>query len=286
MAQRELHGLKTKYRLYDIGFGKYAHITAIEYEEVVRSTNTMSEEEILWFRPIHWLIHFLGHYKYSWQLQKYLNSQQIHPVDFMFRVLAEKVSAAPKVNELFENLEQEARDEWFPTPQALVEYYSKPEIFEKKAKGVFGKLNQKYAYIVLLTAREEFDAHVAAVAKKLLSEKLTGEALQNSTIIVDNIIRYAREIYVEFDDVMIFLSEKKAVFNYDVYAWEKDDYKKQLAAFVKPNGITYRFYLPTDQQDALGVCLKQFDHPNRVVALRKMSEHMRRSDLFYRVETL
>lgn len=285
-AQRELYGLKTKYRLYDIGFGKYADITAIEHEEVVRSTNTLSEEEILWFRPIHWLVHFMGHYKYLWQLQKYLHSQKIHPLDYLLRVLAEKGNAAPKVKEIIESFEQEARGEWFSTTKALVEYYSKPENYEKIAKGEFGKLNQKYAFIVLLTAREEFDAHAAAVAKILLAEKLKGEAYHNSAVIVDNIIRYAREIYVEFGDAMNFICEKKTVFDYDVCAWENDDYKDDLSEYARPDGITYRFYLPADQQDALQVSLRQYAHPNRIVVLRKMSEHVRRSDLFYRVETL
>lgn len=285
-AQRELHGLKTKYRLYDIGFGKYANIMAIEHEEVVRSTHTMSEEETLWFRPVHWLIHFLGHYKYPWQLQKYLHSQQIHPVDFILRVLAEKGSAPPKVRKIFESFEQEARDEWFPTPQALIEHYSKPENFEKIVSGEFGKLNQKYAFIVLLTARQEFDAHTSSVAKKLLADKLEGITLRTSEIIIENIIRYARETYVEFDDSLDFLSEKQAVFAYDVHAWEKDDYPKDFAKYAKPNGITYRFYLPADQQKALNLSLKQFAHTSRLVVLRKMNEHMRRSDLFYRVESL
>lgn len=284
-AQREKFGLRTKYRLYDIGFGRYDGMLAIEHEEVVRATDSMSEEEILWFRPVHWLIHFLGREKYPWQLLKYLDARGIHPVDFILRVLSERESAPAKVREIFGQFAQEARDEWFDTPQALYEHYGKPENFDLITRGEFGKLNQKYSCMVLLTAREEFDAHAAAVAKKMLLEQGGGSADADSNI-VDNIVRYARESRVGFGERLEFAPQKDAWFDYDLRAWEEGGYRDELARYRKPEGIHYLFHMPDDQQDALELSLKQFAHASRFVCLRKMSEHVRRSDLFYQVSAL
>lgn len=282
--ERQKHGIKTKYRLYDIGFGKYDSITAIEHEEVVRSTNTLSEEEILFFRPLHWLIHFMGHYKYTIQLQKYLRESKIHPVDFLMRVITD-ISAAPRrVVEILESFKKEARDEWFETPQSLVEYFSQEENFNKIAQGEFGKLNQKYAFIVLCTAREAFDSHIAAIAKRMINEYTNSSEQQKKQEIIDDIIMYMRAIYVEFDEKFGYKKEASITLHYNIFAWEQDDYQKPLADYYMPAGITYRSYIPLEQQEALNIYIEQFKHTNRLVALRKMAEHVRRTDLFNKIE--
>lgn len=281
--EREKHGIKTKYRLFDIQFGKYGDITAIETNEVVRSTNTMSEEDMLFFRPLHWLIQFLWSYKYYIHLLKYLQSERIHPVDFMVRLISDRKNAPVTVDLLFSNFEREARDEFFDTPEELFDYYSDEEMFEGIIKGGFPKLNYKYMFDVVFNYRDEFDIHVSDTAKNMLGERLKGEAEETAYSIVDNLVRYMRFIYVDFNENLDFDEEKGATFDYDILSWEKDGYNEALADYRRPEGVSYRFYTPDEQYNALKTSIRNFRYEDRNATLRKMSEYMKKADLFYRV---
>jgi len=281
--QRDQHGIKTKYRLFDIQFGKYSDITVIETQEVARSTNTMSEEDTLFFRPLHWLIQFLWSYKYYIQLLKYLQSERIHPVDFMVQLISERENAPAAVKLLFNEFEREARDEFFDTPEELFAYYSDEEMFERIMKGGFPKLNYKYMFDVVFNCRDEFDIHLADTAKNMLGERFKGEAKETAYNIVDNLVRYMRSLYVDFDENLDFEKEKRATFDYDILSWEKDAYSGALADYKRPEGISYLFHTPDAQYDGLKTSIRNFRLEDRNATLRKMSEYMKKSDLFYQV---
>ena len=82
-SEREKYGVKVKYRLVDQGFGKYKDFLSFEAEEMVKSTNAMSEEDILFFRPLHWLIYYVWNHKYHYELIRYLRSFNINLIDFL-----------------------------------------------------------------------------------------------------------------------------------------------------------------------------------------------------------
>lgn len=283
--QIEQHGIKTKFRLFDIQFGKYSGITAIETNEVVRSTNTLSEEEILFFRPLHWLIQFLWSYKYYIHLLKYLQSEQIDLVDYMVRLITGRENAPAKVKQVFNDFDREARDEFFDTAEELLAYYSNEATFEKIMKSGFPKLNYKYMFDVVFNCRDEFDIHLADSAKSMLGERLEGETKITAYNIIDNLIRYMRFTYIDFDENLDFEKEKRAVFDYDIAAWEKDGYGKALAEYRRLDGITYRFYTPDVHYQAIKTSIANFRLDDRNATLRKMSEYMKKSDLFYTVSS-
>ena len=52
-------------------------------EEMVTSTNAISEEDILFFRPLHWLIYYVWNFKYHYGLIRYLNTFDVNLIDFL-----------------------------------------------------------------------------------------------------------------------------------------------------------------------------------------------------------
>jgi radical SAM superfamily enzyme YgiQ (UPF0313 family) len=281
--QRTKYGIKTKYRLYDIGFGKYDDLVSIEADEIVRSTNTLLEEDMFFFRSLHWLIQFFWSYKYYSYILRYLQSEQIHPVDFMLNFISDRTNAPQAVKVLLSDFEEEARNECFDSQKELFDYYSREENFEKIMKGAFGKLNYKYMFRVLCGDRGEFDIHLADTSKKMLVEKLEANRRKAACDIVDNLIRYMRNICVDFDDNLVFKKEKRSRFNYDIASWKKDCFEKPLAEYHKSEGTSYLFYMPDEQYEALTDSIRQFRHHDRNVTLRKMSECIRKTDLLYKV---
>ncbi len=282
--QRSKYGIKTRYRLFDVGFGKYGDIVSIEADEVIHSTNTMSEEDILFFRAIHWLIQFLWSYRYYIDLLKYLQSELIHPIDFMLRIISDVEAAPMKIKQIMRDFQKETESEWFDTKEGLFNYYSREDNFAKIMAGGFGKLNYKYMFKILCEGKDEFDSYLSYIAKKMLKEKDGREDLTVKYQIIDDLLRYAQSVYVKFDDELCFDKEKTLNFNYDIVAWQKNGYKGRLADYR--GSKEYLFYMPDDQDLALRNNLKQFKHEDKNATLRKMSEYMKKTDLFYKISTL
>jgi radical SAM superfamily enzyme YgiQ (UPF0313 family) len=281
LAERKRYGIHTKHRLYDIGFGRYKDMVSIEDDEIVSSTSTMSEEDILYFRPIHWLIQFLWSYKYYITFLKYLSSQGIHPLDFIVDLVYSAPTAGAEVRRLFSDFQADAKGECFDTYEELRSYYSDSRRFEEIMGGGFGKLNYKYTFRVLCDMRDAFDEYLRSVARKMISVKASG--CVEASAMAEDIIRYTKDCYVDFDPNMRFVSEKYASYGYDILAWERDNYSAPLLNYRGRQAVRYRFRVSKDQREALESGLRQFAHPDRNVTLRKMSEYIKKSDLFYSV---
>ena len=75
----------------------------------------MTKEDILYFRPIHWLIQFLQNYSYSSRLIHFLKTQEI-PIIYFFQNLVDQADKAPKkVAEVFQSFKKESYEEYFET---------------------------------------------------------------------------------------------------------------------------------------------------------------------------
>ncbi len=285
------YDVKTKFRLIDIQFGEYSsngdNFKSFEVEEMVKSNRTMSEEDIYYFRKLHWLINFTWNYKYYRGLLEYGLSNDINPIDFYNHFLENINNAPKKVQKLVGEFDEESRSEWFPTVEALIENYSKPENFKDVQNGSFDKLHFKYGFKTLLECPDEFDQYMAQTAKDLILRK-NNDPKKVQTI--DDLIKFENIFRVNFSNLDLskefeIEQEKHAEFNYDILKWKQNAYGNNLENYHNESTIKYRFYLPQDQVAALKNYINQFKNVNPLFTLRKMSEYMGVSDLFYMVES-
>lgn len=268
--QREKYRLQTKFRLIDSAFGEYGSIKSLECEEGIRSTSDMSEDEILYFRPIHWLIQFFWNYRFYFDLLKFVHQKEVNPVDFIVSVIDNSRKADVRVKKVIEEFMREAREEWFNTPEQLRDYYSRPENWERLRNGEVGKLNGKYIWKVILECKEAFDEVVRKTALELLSEFSTE---------INDIIKYTRHSYIALNEVGV-KSDNSIQFEHDILSWKRGSYRSNL---IKREN-TVRFYLSDEKKKSLETLFQQYHHKNPNVMLRKMSEHMRLTDLFHNEE--
>lgn len=271
--EREKYEIKTKYRLIDSSFGRYDGMISFECEEGIRSTSTMSEEDILFFRPMHWLIQFFWNYRCYFPLLKYLHLQGVNPVDFIICVIENSKDAVGSVKSIFSDFRDESINEWFSTAEELREYYEKPNNFEFVREGGVGKMNGKYTWRVILECKKEFDFYISGVAKKVLP---------GQDEVLDNLIRFSANTLPDFSGEINFGSRKTMDFQYDVLEWQREKFKAPL----RKENLSYLFYFTDKKKDALNVLTNQYRHANKNVAMRKMTEHMRITDLYYDIEII
>lgn len=265
---------KTKFRLIDNSFGKYDNIISFEAEEGIRSSATMQEDEILYFRPIHWLIHFLWNYRFYYDLLKYLQFLKVNPSDFIVQLIDKIDSAPKKIKEIFYEFKEKARKEWFDSPGTLRRYYSQPERFEWLSKGNYGKMNNLYTFKILLEAREEFEDYLYQTAINCSS------VCKSKKLIIKEVLKYLSTAIIDFNQNWYEISKEKSVpCKYNILEWKKSKYQKNLEEFSVPKKGKFLFYLPKKQKQSLETVLKQYKHSNKNVSLRKMSEYMDITDI-------
>lgn len=269
-----------KYRLIDHSFGKYEDMVSFEVEEGIRSTLTMTEEDILFFRPVHWLIQFLWSYGFYFYLLKYLQLLQINPVDYIVRLIEniDVFVSSKKIRNIFSEFRREARAEWFDSPEDLRNYYSQPEQFKKLKEGNYGKMNFKYMFKVLLEAREDFEEYLLHTAVSY------SNATKDKEQVLKDIMNFLSASIIDFAlDWGDACQKRSIVCKYNIPEWRDSKYNKNLDALYYPKGIKYNFYLPDQQRRSLETLLKQYYNKNKNVTLRKMSEYIDFRDFFYKI---
>jgi radical SAM superfamily enzyme YgiQ (UPF0313 family) len=268
---REQFKIKTKFRFIDSAFGKYDDIISIECEEGIRSTSTMTEDEILFFRPVHWLIQFMWNYRCYYDLLKFVHSHGISPLDFILKIIDDASNAPESVKGVFDDFSTEAVQEWYDSSDTFREHYNKPENFAILESGEIGKMNGKYTWRIILECKNAFDMHVQNVA---------GAMLPDHTAEIAEVVRFCSESLIDFagdfnPDVI-----KQVFFEHNVLKWKQGRYEAPLDKMK----VKYTFSFPEEKRKALNVLMNQYKHDNMNVTMRKMSEHMRITDLYYDVE--
>lgn len=271
--ERARYSLKSKFRLVDSAFGDYDGLLSFESEEGVRSTSTMTEDEILFFRPVHWLIQFFWNYRCYFDLLKYLGANGINPADFIVKLIGSSQDTSGSVGKVFRDFSDEAANEWFSSPEELRDHFSKPANFDKLKRGEFGKMNGKYTWRVLLECKKKFDSFVRDEAVRMLPKHAKE---------IENLVLFSSHLMTDFSVDPDFNSVHKASFDYDILGWREGQYKNSLIE----KDVLYEFYFSDEKKDALNTMLAQYKHANRNVTMRKMTEHMRITDLYYDIKVL
>ncbi len=271
---------RTRYRLIDSSFGKYGPITSFEAEQGIMATETMSEDELLGFRPVHWLIQFLWNYRFYYDLLKYLQVHGVNPLDFILRLIEDVETIAPRaVQSIFDDFKRQARAEWFDSVEDLRAHYVQGDNFRKLEQGQHGKMNGMYVFRVLLEAKEAFERYMFDTACRCMPTS----AIHRD--ILRQIVEQLSASIIDFNHPWDKISHERILTGrFDLTAWRASNHSHAVAGFVRPRPCKWRVTLGDDQCQALEQLLHQYDHANKNVTLRKMSEFISVRELFYRFE--
>lgn len=168
IENRHKYGFKTKYRLIHGDHGIYKtpaneELRIIEYEESLRETNSMKENDIFKLRKVHFLIDVFwntGVYKMILSLAKVFH---INPLTIIKQFLNNKrlnlldKESRTKINHFFKMFDKESKEEWFDSEDEIRKYFENKDNFNKILQHKFEKLNIKFSIILLENFKKYFD---------------------------------------------------------------------------------------------------------------------------------
>lgn len=177
---RKKFNIRTKYRIRQGSYGKYDGKKAIEYEEIIRSTNSFDENQMVRCRLLHWLIWLGWNAGFFKPLLLFLQCKsQVNPIDFLLRIITEEKSDFPHLKHFFDNFICMAQKEWFDSPRELLSFYDNPDHWNELLEKGFAKMNfENTAELILFNElREEFYSFVGKIGKELTSDGIFQEIL-------------------------------------------------------------------------------------------------------------
>ncbi|OSM02201.1 putative cobalamin B12-binding domain-containing protein [Magnetofaba australis IT-1] len=276
--QRAQYFKQTGWRLQDGGYGEYAGQRVVEGQEIVLETASMSREALRAFRFTHFLIQFLWSKRYYFDVLKLLQVHGVHPLDAILAIDAAMRGAEGDLGGVMADFNRDHDLENFATMQALAEYWTADEPFDRLRRGDYGKLNYAFSQRILLDAFEPFNALVQEVGQALLRHiAAPAEALEQ----LAEAIRFGAALRVRLTDALEWVEQCDFESRYDFLSWRKAGFE---GAPAKMNGtpFVYHFQLQPEQKSNLQRQLNQFRAQNPRMTLRKMGEYISAQEFFYR----
>jgi len=275
---RNTFKLKTKYRLISGSYGKYGGIPIFEYEESVRASKDITEEEMLSLRLVHFLIYAFWNLQIGKPILQYIHLRyNKNPLDVILNLI--KSSKNKQFKEFIEKFDKQSREEWFDSPEELTQYYTKN--FEKLIQEGFLKLNFRYlaevfhnesfAKTLIDSLVAEFDDLVVQNLAKFCFERIyfyKSSKLIKDIPIDERVISALKKIYPNliFDsNICRFEQTEKArnAIDYELkkYNFEKDPIRALALTFEGyVNQFLYSFQFSEKNKENLTNYSGSFDY--------------------------
>ena len=178
----EKYGFRTRRRLIHGDEGVYRgprgeEIRVFEYEESLRETTTISEEEMFYLRKYHFLVDFCWSSNVYRPLLEFCLSQNISPNTVFERLIdipnnpgdLDDVTREA-MTEFWQDFDERSHSEWFDTDEEIEAYFADDKNFQRLLNQEFEKLHILFSIVIFRDYKDAFDNAMGQVAKSLLSE--------------------------------------------------------------------------------------------------------------------
>jgi radical SAM superfamily enzyme YgiQ (UPF0313 family) len=173
-------GFRTRRRLIHGDAGRYRapngdEIEVFEYEESVRQTTTISEEDMFYLRKYHFLLDFCWSQNVYKPLLKFCVDNGIKAFDVFDRlinigdhslILDEGVRR--DMLRFWAQFDEASHTEWFDTDEDIESYFADSQNFERLLNQGFEKLHIFFSVVILRDFKHAFDRAVSDIISGLL----------------------------------------------------------------------------------------------------------------------
>ncbi|MBC7907750.1 MAG: cobalamin B12-binding domain-containing protein [Rhodospirillaceae bacterium] len=262
---REKYGVRTAWRLLEGAYGVYGDYVCLEAEEVVIETKDFTFDQNVKVRMLNWLIQMSWTLKRHDLIVKYVQENGVNPVDFFLAVIANGDCAPEGFRQIIRDFDKDAREELFPTYDALHGHYCQEDRLSSLSEDGFKKLNTFYSGIAL-ELNDDILTFYREIARKLLPDLPAGVLSDCADFLT------ARSLTVEDLITTGDIAHKKKRFAHDWVSWDRDVERRPIAAFRSEVGHTFTFTAGEDQKTAIRAFVAAMSDKGRNYKMKKLCE--------------
>ena len=245
--ERKKWGMKTKFRVLQRDFAELSSgKKAIEYEEVVVGSNTMTFEEYVNLRILAFIIFVTNQGIVFDAIQKLLREQDVDVFDLYYEMFNDRKNYSENTQKVIEQFKQATIDELWDSPLELLENFQKDSEYKKLLNGEAGtNVIYHYKAVVISEYMDDWTEHVIEAAR----------------IVIKNSNNYNTELENQFESVANYCrglshnvlgqdrldTNPEYEFEYDIPSWLSPKTDLKLNNFKLNTKLKISFQLDDEQ---------------------------------------
>jgi hypothetical protein len=254
---RDKYRFDTRFRVLPKAYGMYEGEMVFDVDEIVVSTDTLSFEDYIEARVFALTSSIFWNNSWFEDVVEFAKRHGVPASQWlrgMRRALRRESGPIP---ELVADFVTETQNELFPTREACVEFYSRPENWERLTRGEIGD-NLMYKY----RAKAGFFLwpEICRAAMDATRELLQGHGISSQIPDFDafwtDFHRFVELKHAHGSSAEELLSPARGTLRYDIPAWIGAGMPRDVARFWIPEGREFAFELPDDSASEIESLLK------------------------------
>lgn len=249
---RQKYQITSIFRMMPRYIGSYGEINSVEYEEILISHSTLSEDDSMKIR-LFVFFHVLFYERMFTELIILLKEYNLNVAAFIRFMLNDRVNWPTVFEAAIGSFESDLKNE-LTKKEDLKFYFTRDELAEIREKAM--DLNT-YHFLKLISAQElaqNFKDYLFEVLKRYLS----GQAISLDTEESKAIVGICFDKIPDFPEI---LPRKTLDYHYDLEAWIKEEGAAKLTSFKIAPKIEYAFEL---DQGVISDFNQQYDKLNNI----------------------
>lgn len=238
-------GYVTKYRLLPGLFGVYGGEQVIDYEEVGVATDSLSFDDYLETRKFTFLVEVLFNSSILLEAELLVKDYELLYKDFVMLVYRELDHAHDKIQQVFQSLVNESKEELKDDEKSLEAFYQSDVNYEKLLNGeIGGNLKYNHKALILSSCLSEWLEFVFDCLRKFVVLEKNIDAGEEISAL-KQFVRYKLDGVLDSTRTDVDINDG---LGYDFVRWlDQDLHILPLSAFKTEDSTHYRFYFSPDQ---------------------------------------
>ena len=243
---RQKFGLKTKYRVLVRDFAKLSNgKNVVEIEEILISSNSLSFEEWGQLRALDFILYLIKIGVLFDPLLKYLRQINLELFDLPHAIF-QNMNENPTIKNILNDFIFESKNEFFDSPEEIMEKYSNDDAFFKLVKGEDGiNILHYFTGLVLMNHLQEWINFTFDMAKSMIQKKYPAEKIYLETL--DELKNFCLGMGTNLFGNNRRDEIPEYSFNFDIKSWKDDNSNKELNNFRFSEPTNVKFFLSKKQ---------------------------------------
>ena len=220
LESRKLFKFETRFRVLPKNYGVYGDEKVFDVEEIIVATDTLSFDDYITCRKWHLVSSVFWNDGWFEQVAKFVRHHGIRNSEWWSAMLPALEDGNEAVRGFLDGFVAETKGELFDTPEACIDFYSRPENFARLQQGEIGdNLMYRYRAIASFHLWDEICDAAMNATRKLLDERGIAAKIPDFENFWRDFHAYTRLKHAHGRDNAQILSSARARLHFDIEGW-------------------------------------------------------------------